>query len=114
MTNPTDLIAVIRKGVAPDAQPESKQKAAQACRWLLTALEGEAGETLAPPRAGHDEPTTTPPRAQPYSPTQPLPTGQLLDVLIAKLKAALPDNEQAHVERPVMRIPFVPIPGARR
>ncbi len=112
MLNSNELMAAIARGAAPEADAESKRSAAQACRWLLTALESEPGAPLVPP----DPPVASAPAPAPAAtaPKTGIPAGQILDVLIAKLKAELPDEAPAP-ERPAFRIPFVPVPtGSRR
>lgn len=76
-----DLIETIRAATAADATPEQKAAAATACRTLLTALETESGKPLAPPVAA--------------SPLAGIDPTLALDLLIARLTAALPTEPQA-------------------
>jgi hypothetical protein len=63
-SHPLDsVIASIRTAVATDASPEARAIGVTACRSIMAALEGKAGEPLGAPR-----PTATPPPASPTSP----------------------------------------------
>lgn len=77
-----ELIESIRAAVADGASAEQKAIGAQACRTILTALDTEAGKPLTVPNA-----------PQPH-PLAQLDPGQVLDLLIAKLSAGLPKDEQ--------------------
>ena len=81
------LIENIRGALADDATPEHKAVAAAACRTLLAAFEAEPGASLAP--------TVVAPAPAPTSPLAllgKLSPDQALDLLIAKLRAAVPDQ----------------------
>jgi hypothetical protein len=101
-----ELLEAIRAGVADGATPDQKTCAAKACRTILTALEAEAGKPLPPPSG-----------LPPASPLAGIDPGQALDLLIARLQAAIPSNERAGARpRPGTgagpRIPIVgPPPG---
>ena len=75
-----DPIEAIRAAVAPDATAEQKAHGAAACRAILAALGAEAGKPIAMPGA---------PAPHPLAGIDP---GQALDLLIAKLTAALPKD----------------------
>jgi hypothetical protein len=77
-----DLLEAIRIAVADSATADQKASAAQACRTILAALEAEAGKPLPPPGG-----------LPPVSPLANIDAGQALDLLIARLRAALPDND---------------------
>ncbi|KAB2906842.1 MAG: hypothetical protein F9K40_05950 [Kofleriaceae bacterium] len=77
-----DLIEAIRAAVADGASAEQKSVGAQACRTILAALDTEIGKPL-----------TVPDAPQPH-PLARLDPGQALDLLIAKLSAGLPKDEQ--------------------
>ena len=102
------LLESIRAAVAENASAEQKNTGAQACRAILAALEAEAGRPLA--FAGAPPPTAL----AGIDPTQ------ALDLLIARLQAALPadEGEKAAVpapHRPGLRISMVsPPPGVPR
>lgn len=101
-----DQIEAIRVAVTTDATPEQKAHGAQACRAILTALGAEPGKPIAMPGA---------PTPHPLAGLDP---GQALDLLIAKLTAALPkDGGEAAPAAPLppeprgLRIAFVSPPA---
>ncbi len=77
-----ELIEAIRAAVANGATADQKAIGAKACRTILTALDTESGKPLNVPNA---------PKPHPLSQVDP---GQALDLLIAKLSAGLPKDEQ--------------------
>ena len=99
------LLESIRAAVAENASAEQKSAGAQACRAILTALEAEAGKPLA--FAG----------APPPAALSGIDPTQALDLLIARLRAALPSAEGEKPatlapDRPGLRISMVsPPPG---
>jgi hypothetical protein len=98
-----ELLEAIRAAVAEQATAEHKAAGAQACRTILAALEAEPGKPLGGPAAA----------AQPLA---GLDATQALDLLIARLRAALPkdgDERAARpADRPGLRIALVtPPPG---
>jgi len=76
-----EMIEAIRSAVADGATAEQKTHGAQACRTILTALDAEPGKPLA---------VTGTPTPHPLAGIDP---GQALDLLIAKLTAALPKDD---------------------
>jgi hypothetical protein len=80
------------RGTAAAADPELRQRAADACRSILAVLEAPA------PSAGSEPPTGTA--------TDPL--GALLEGIIARYSPLLPENLPPI---PALAIPFVPVPG---
>ncbi|KAB2889203.1 MAG: hypothetical protein F9K40_19945 [Kofleriaceae bacterium] len=101
-----ELIETIRAAVASDATAEQKTRGAEACRALATALNAEPGKPIAAPNA---------PMPHPFA---GMPLGQVLDLVIAKLSAALPaENGKATPHPPSrggLRIQFVPAPTRPR
>jgi hypothetical protein len=105
-----NLIDAIRTGIAGGASTEQKQQAAAACRAILTALDTEPGKPLAGANA---------PAPHPLAGIAP---GQALDLLLAKLSAALPPDDKprdpvqgsAVPERQGIRIKFIPAPTRPR
>jgi len=101
------LIEAIRAASAADATPQARANGAQACRTILAALEATQGQPLA---------------SAPAAPATPMhaivgtlrntPPEQLLDLVIAKLKAALPPGTDIPKVQSVS-LPLVPI-GALR
>lgn len=102
------LLESIRAAVAENASAEQKSAGAQACRAILTALEAEAGKPLA--FAG----------APPPAALSGIDPTQALDLLIARLRAALPSAEGEKPatlapDRAGLRISMVsPPPGVPR
>jgi hypothetical protein len=97
-----ELIETIRAAVAEDATAEVKQAGAQACRIILVALEGEPSEPVPP------APTN------PLAGLAGLDLDRALDLVIARLRAALPEDKRAALgERPGIRIQLVPVPTRR-
>lgn len=102
-----DQIEAIRAAVADGATPDQKVHGAAACRAILAALGAEAGKPIVMPGA---------PTPHPLAGIDP---GQALDLLIAKLTAALPkdDDKSAAAPSPAapdargLRIAFVGPPA---
>jgi hypothetical protein len=85
-----NVIDAIRASVAADATQEAKAAGIAACRAVLAALGASAGEPLAPPR-----PIDIGPTAQAIAAViRTAPPEQLLDMLIAKLRNAVPAESQ--------------------
>jgi hypothetical protein len=100
------LLEAIRIGTSADASPEARQAAANACRTILTALEAKPGEPIAAAA-----PINTTQIASVIGALRGVPPDQLLDLAIAKLRAALPAGTEA---QPVTPLKFHIIPvGAR-
>lgn len=116
------LIETIRVAVQSDATDEAKHQGALACRTILTALEAKAGEPLVPPTEPNAAPPSAP-MAQPLSAIEPqqvaaivgalrgMPAEQLLDLAIARLRAALPKDATTPTIAPVkfQIIPIAPL-----
>jgi hypothetical protein len=98
-----ELLEAIRAAVADQATAEHKAAGAQACRTILAALEAEAGKPLGGAAA---------PPAHPLAGLDPT---QALDLLIARLRAALPKDADDRAASPAdrgIRIALVtPPPG---
>ena len=106
-----ELIESIRVACASDATDDTKQRGAQACRTILTALEANAGEPLAAPTPPTANASTVPPGAQIAAlvgALKGMPPEQLLDMAIARLRAALPKETPAPAIVPI-RVPLIPI-----
>jgi hypothetical protein len=99
-----DLLEAIRAATAEKATAEEKAAGVQACRTILTALEAEAGKPLALPAA---------PAPNPLAGIDP---GQALDLLIARLRAAIPPDQPGRSGSkpgpPGLRIALVTPPAA--
>ena len=98
-------LEAIRIAVANGATKEQKAHGAAACRAILAALGAEPGKPIAIPGA---------PGPHPLAGIDP---GQALDLLIAKLTAALPKDDNKPSAPPAapdlrgLRIAFVAAPG---
>ena len=102
-----ELIEVIRAAVAEDATPEVKAAGAQACRTILAALQPD-GE---PPPAAQSVAAS---RGNSFAALAGLDLDRALDLVIARLRAALPEEKRVALgERPGMRIQLVPVPKGR-
>lgn len=77
------LIDTIQSAIAEGATADQKTAAADACRALLVAFETEPGKPMA-----------SPPVPTPLAVLGRLEPDQALDLLIAKLRAALPTAVQ--------------------
>lgn len=106
-----ELLDTIRTSMAADATAEAKVAGATACRTLLAALETKPGEPL----VATPTPTAASPIANAISMLRGVPVDQLLDLAIARLRAAIPAGESApSVPRLNFRIIPIPHPGAKR
>ena len=96
----TDQIEAIRAAVTVDATAEQKAHGAIACRAILAALGAEPGKPIAMPGA---------PMPHPLAGIDP---GTALDLLIARLTAALPkDDDKAAAP---IAVPAAPDPRGLR
>jgi len=67
----TELFAIIRTAIAPNASRDERAAGAQACRTLIAALDARAGRRVAAPDPALRE----------------VPSQRLLEMAIAKLRA---------------------------
>lgn len=103
------LIDAIRAATAENSSSEARAAGAQACRSILTALEANAGETLA---------VAQPPAAAPVAAAASVATvvsalrgmsaDQLLDLAITRLRSIVTDAQDVTASR--LNIPLVPVP----
>jgi hypothetical protein len=102
------VIAAIRAAVAADASVEARAVGATACRTILTALEAQAGQPLAPPPAA-----TSPssPLAAMLSQLASMPREQLIEFLVGRLRTALPPGTATQATAGP-RFPLIQIPPA--
>ena len=100
------VIDAIRAAVVPDATPETRAAGVTACRAVLAALEGTPGQPHALP-----VPTNT--IASVIGALRGVPLEQLLDVAIARVRAALPADVNVEPVK-AMKLPLVPLPAATR
>lgn len=100
-----ETIEAIRAAVTDGATTEQKAHGAAACRAILAALEAEAGKPIAMPGAPTPHPLAG------------IDLGQALDLVIARLTAALPKEDDKASQAPAtvpdprgLRIAFVAPP----
>lgn len=98
------VLDAIRAALANDASDEVRTAGIHACRAILATLDPQP--VTAPPAAPS-------PVAMIAAALRNVPPDQLLDLAIAKLRAALPADADVKPTA-AMRIPIVPVPGARR
>jgi hypothetical protein len=98
-----ELLESIAAALAFDASTEARVAGAYACRTILTALEASPGMPIA-------EATTTPssPVATVVAALRGVPPDQLLDLAIAKLRAALPAGTDVPQVKP-LKFNIVPV-----
>jgi hypothetical protein len=101
-----DLIDAIRAAIEPDAPATARAAGIDACRTILSALGAASGESLAA------APTSPSPIAAVVARLRGVPPDQLLDLAIAKLRAALPAGADAPAVTP-LRFHIVPVAGSR-
>ncbi len=90
------ILETIRAAVSTDATPEARAAGATACRAILAALESTPGQPLAAPL------TTAPsPIASMVSVLRGASAEQLLDLAIARIRAALPAGVEIPAVRPI-------------
>ena len=100
-----NVIEAIRASLAADATPEAREAGIQACRAVLAALGAKPGEQLGAPRQIDVGPTAHAIAAVIRS----TPPDQLMDLLITKLRGAVPDAKPVEVTHKI-NIPLVRIP----
>ena len=98
-----DLIDSIRAALAPGATPEAKGKGMDACRAILAALGASPGEPMSAVVPAN-------PVAALVGALRGVPPDQLLDLAIAKLRAALPAGVEAATATP-LKFHIVPLPS---
>jgi hypothetical protein len=100
------LIDSIRAAVADGASDDAKDAGAQACRAILAALEAQGGAPLA------SAPSPASPIAAAVATLRTIPPDQLLDLVIAKLRLAVPATDApATATAAAPRFVYLPIPG---
>jgi hypothetical protein len=97
------ILTAIRNAVAPDATSEARATGATACRAILAALESTAGQPMA---TATINPTAV---ASAVAMMRNVAPDQLLDLAIAKLRAALPAGTSVPSVSP-LKFHIVPVP----
>lgn len=100
-----NLLESIRAALVPEATSETRAAAIEACRAILGALGATPGEPLAAPR----QPDIGPTAHAIASVIRSTPPDQLLDMLVAKLRAAVPADAQVPTTHK-LNIPMIRIP----
>ena len=93
-----NVIDSIRAAIVSDATPEATATGATACRAILAALGGTPGQPLGAPVAVPHSATQI---ANAVSALRGVPAEQLLDLAIAKLRAALPAGVEVAPTKPI-------------
>jgi hypothetical protein len=104
-----NLIDTIKAAIAQGASDEARVAGAQACRTILVALDTPAGQPLAAPT---EAATPTSQLQAVVTAMRGMPPEQLLDLAIARLKAALPPGTEAPQTQRLL-VPLVPIAPMR-
>jgi hypothetical protein len=94
-----NLIEAIRAALADNAPDDARTAGAQACRTILTALETKPGQPMTAATA--NDPNSTTQVAQMVAALRGVPAEQLLDLAIARLRAALPAGTEPPRAAPV-------------
>jgi len=103
-----NLIEAIRLATITDATEEARATGAHACRTLLLALEAKTGDPLAAPTSPTDG-TAMPQFAAVVGALRGMQPEQLLDLAIARLRAALPaDAAPAVLPLKFQLVPVLP------
>lgn len=99
-----NVLETVRAALAPEATAEARAAGVEACRAILATL-GATPSEAQPPR-----PPETGPLAQAVAGLiRTTPPDQLLDMMIAKLRAAVPAGAEPPASQKI-NIPFVRIP----
>ncbi|MBV8758633.1 MAG: hypothetical protein JO257_15205 [Deltaproteobacteria bacterium] len=98
------VIDAIRAAVAPGATAEAKAAGIAACRAILAALDATPGIAVGA------SPVTASPVAAMVGVLRGMPAEQLLDLAIARVRAALPADVQVPQAKR-LAIPMVTLPG---
>ena len=100
------LLESIRIAITDEANDETRAAGAAACRTILSALEAKAGEPLAAPSPPLSDASNI---ASAVAALRDVPPDQLLDLAIARLRAALPPDVAPASVRP-MKFQLVQLP----
>jgi hypothetical protein len=103
-----EIIAHIRAAFAPEATPEARTRAADTCRAILGVLAPEK-VAAATPSSSLPHPNA----AALASAVRGMPPDQLLDLVIARLRAVLPAGVEVPNASPIS-FHLIPVPGAPR
>ncbi|HVV84775.1 MAG TPA: hypothetical protein VHE35_17035 [Kofleriaceae bacterium] len=107
------LLDSIRIAVGDGASDEERRRGAAACRALAQALEGDlcaSANTMAPVLVPRPDLAVAPLTALGANPFVGMTADQVLDLAIAKLRAAVGDGASAQPLGQPFRISLVPVP----
>ncbi len=102
-----ELVEAIRVALASEATPEVRIAGANACRTILAALEAKPGEPL-----GAAVPAPITPAPALAAAIRGMPVEHLLDLAIARVRAALPADATIPPVQPI-KFMRVPVPGVK-
>lgn len=102
-----ELIEAIRASVLADATPEARARGVAACRMILTALEAQPGQPM--PATAALRPPDPAQIAGLVGALRGMPSDQLLDVAITRLRSALPAGAEVVPVKP-LTFHLVPLP----
>lgn len=100
------LLAELRAALAPGADADARRTGADACRTLLAVLDPPAA--AASPAPPPPTPAAPPPVA-PVPSTHRPPPGQVIDMVIAHLRAKLPADHEPRSPASGFRVAMIPI-----
>lgn len=99
-----ELVEAIRAALVPEATIEARAAGANACRTILAALEADPGAPMATAGGAPQSPV-----AAIVGALRGVPPDQLLDLAIAKLRAAMPAGAEVPTATP-LKFHIVPVP----
>ncbi|MCX5748322.1 MAG: hypothetical protein NT062_38205 [Proteobacteria bacterium] len=102
------LLETIRIAVTSDATEDARSAGASACRTILATLESKPGEPLEVGLASQPNVLATMVTA-----LRGMPPDQLIDLAIARLRAALPAGEPVANVQP-LKFNLIPVPPLTR
>jgi hypothetical protein len=104
------LLAELRAALTPGADADARRAGADACRTLLAVLDPPAAVPPAPqPTTPTPSPPATPPPVAPVPATHRPPPGQVIDMLIASLRAKLPTDQEPRSSASGFRVAMIPM-----
>jgi hypothetical protein len=112
------LLAELRAALAPGADADVRRTGADACRTLLAVLDPPAVAASPPPTPvpPPPAPAPSPPAAPPIAPapsTHRPPPGQVIDMVIAHLRAKLPADHEPRSPAGGFRVAMIPMRRSR-
>jgi hypothetical protein len=105
------LLAELRAALTPGADADARRAGADACRTLLAVLDPPTASTvpaLPPPPTSTPPPPTAAPVPSPPPSHRP-PPSQVMDMLIAHLRAKLPADHEPRSPAGGFRVAMIPM-----